>query len=129
MGKLGCKCGHTIVDQSDSLAYKAQLIPDKCFYEFFDRIEQAIVELIEATKNNKREDWIKRKFPSSSYPMDLRDEQMIDDLFDSYYSDLKKDIFQCENCGRIYIEQKNNQFISFLPESDDWQNTLSKPNI
>ena len=126
MSKLGCKCGHTIVDQEDSLSHKAQLIPDKCFDEFFDRIELAIKELIEATKNGKREDWIKKNFSVPPYPMDLREEQMIDDIFGNYYFDLSKDVLQCEKCGRIYVEKENNRFISFLPEDDNWKDILSK---
>jgi hypothetical protein len=128
MGKLGCQCGNVMSDVSDNLPYKAQLVPDQYFYDFFERIESAIKDLIEATRNGKREEWVMKNFNFPPYPLDLRDEQMISDIFGKYYFDLKKDIFQCEKCGRIHIEKERNHFVSFLPEDDRWRDILSKRN-
>ena len=127
MSKLGCKCGHVIVDQTDCLPYKGEIIPDKTFYDFFDKISDGIESLVEATKNGKRKEWIEQNFAAPPYPMDLTDAQMIGDIFSNFYNDLIKRIYQCENCGRIWIQVQNtNNYVPFLPETADWKDILTK---
>jgi hypothetical protein len=109
----------------DNLPYKADVLPDQFFYDAFDRIEEVIDSLIEASKKDQRKHWIESQF-SSQYPKDLTDTQMIGDIFSSRFSDINRDIYQCENCGRILIQRGNsNLFVFFKPEDDDWKNILS----
>lgn len=125
MSKLKCKCGHVISDTTDNLSYKADLMPNQLFYVAFDKIEEVIDSLLEATKRNKRNTWIENHF-SNQYPRDLTDTQMICDIFTSKVTDLGKDIYQCQNCGRIWIQKGHtDRFTSFMPDDDDWKDILT----
>ncbi|WP_224995121.1 hypothetical protein, partial [Cesiribacter sp. SM1] len=125
MSKLRCKCDHVISDTTDNLPYKADLIPDQSFYTSLDRIEESIDSLIEATKRNERIMWIKNHF-SEQYPKDLTDTQMIYDIITSKLFDLNKKVYQCENCGRIWIQKgHSDRFVSFTPENDEWKDILT----
>ncbi len=86
--------------------------------------------MIEATKNGKRKEWIEENFAVPPYPMNLTDTQMIGDIFDRLYFDLRREMYQCEKCGRIWIQQPNSKFfVSFLPEIEHWKDILTKNDI
>jgi hypothetical protein len=126
MSKIACECGHIIVDQTDYLSYKGDIIPDIFQELLFEKLNTGIVTFIDAIKNGQKEKWIKETF-LDSYPLDLDNSNMISDLFYMYYSDHKRIIYQCENCGRVLIQKgKSDHFASFKPESDDWRNILGK---
>lgn len=127
MSKLKCRCGHIIVDQTDNLTYKADILPDQSFDRFLDSIDLIIKEFLNAEKNNDRQEWIKRNF-NADYPDNLNDSQMLGDLVTNRYTNLFKKIYQCENCGRLFIQERNgeNKFISFHPDKSDWKDILSK---
>ena len=50
MGKISCKCGNIIVDQTDDLIYKATFIRDQNVGEIFNRVSD-IAEFINSIKN------------------------------------------------------------------------------
>ena len=117
MGKLKCKCGHIIVDQTDKLDYKGYILPDKLVDDVSTNLTDNIDSLINSLKNGKKSEWIKKHF-SSSYPTDLKESSMIHDLLNVI--DKTQEIFECENCGRIAIEiGQTNRFEFFRPESDN----------
>jgi hypothetical protein len=127
MGKIGCKCGNTIVDQANNLSYKGDIVPDSGQEEIFNRLYELIDTFVEAVKSNKKEAWMRSNELTPPYPQDLSASSMINDLFYNYYLEKTKEVFQCDNCGRILIQKgKTNQFISFKPETDDWQSMLDK---
>lgn len=127
MGKIGCKCGSTIVDQADNLNYKGDIIPDSGHEEIFDRLYDFIDTYVEAVEAGKKEDWMRVNGLTPPYPQDLRASSMINDLFFNFYLDKTKEIFQCENCGRILIQKANSQhYVSFKPETEEWKDMLHK---
>lgn len=127
MGKIGCNCGDTILDRADNLSYKADIIPDTGQDALFDRLDELIDSFVEAVKKNEKEGWMRHNNLTAPYPQDLSASSMINDLFYNHYLDKTKEIFQCENCGRILIQKsKTNQFISFRPETEDWKDVLNK---
>jgi hypothetical protein len=44
MSKLVCTCGHTLIDQSDFISYKAHVLADQDYEDFYDDIEKKIDE-------------------------------------------------------------------------------------
>lgn len=129
MGKIGCKCGNTIVDQADNLSYKADIIPDSGQEDIFDRLYELIDAFVEAVKSGKKEEWMRINGLMPPYPQDLSASSMINDLFYNHYLDKTKEIFQCENCGRILIQKgKSHQYVSFKPETEDWKDMLNRLN-
>ena len=128
MSKIGCKCGNTIINQADNLRYKGDIIPDCGMDEIFDKLYELIDSLVEAIKSNKRDEWMRVNGLNPPYPSDVSPSGMINDLFFVNYLDKTKEVFQCENCGRILIQKgKSDQYISFKPETEEWEGTLDKP--
>jgi len=127
MSKIRCECGHVIVDQTDNLQYKADIIPDTALYPLFDRLDDIVDTLTDAIQNGKKKEWIDKYF-DQSYPRDLSNSSMMRDLFLRHYADVSKQIYQCEGCGRILIQKdKTLSFVTFKPESDDWAGILNNP--
>ena len=127
MGKIGCKCGSTIVDQADNLSYKGDIIPDSGQEEIFDKLADLIDTYVEAVQEGKKEEWMKVNGLTPPYPQDLSASSMINDLFYNFYLDKTKEIFQCENCGRILIQNgKSQHYVSFKPETEEWKDMLKK---
>ncbi|WP_139362354.1 hypothetical protein [Hymenobacter sp. CRA2] len=87
MGKLLCNCGHVIVDQTDDLSYKANLLPDQHQEFLYEILPNALAGLVKATQEGRRTDWIRQNF-SEGYPTDLTDESLIADLISRYYVDV-----------------------------------------
>ena len=117
MGKLKCKCGDIIVDQTDNLEYKGYILPDVFVDDVSLNLTNNIDSLLDAINDGKRIEWIKKHFKVPPYPTDLKESSMIHDLMN--ITDKTQDIFECENCGRIAIEiGKTNKFKFFRPESD-----------
>jgi hypothetical protein len=125
MSKLGCICGHTIRDQTDSIPYKAHFIRDQDSESHSDYTEP-INAFVEAIKAGKREQWIADYF-SKSYPTTLSDGSIIGDIISGYDFNFQGTLYQCENCGRVKIQvQDKNLFASFAPESEDCQNMFAR---
>ena len=121
MSKLGCVCGHTIVDQNDNLPNKAKFIRDQDTEKFMN-YSNDIASFIEAIKDGRRDAWIKEYF-SEIYPTKIDNSSVIFDIFSVHERNVSSDIYQCENCGRIKIQIKDtNQYSSFIPEDDRYKN-------
>ena len=126
MAKLGCPCGHTIVDQTDDLRYKGYILPDVLLDKTSEKLTDAIDSLLDAINAGKRLDWIEKNFSVPPYPTNLSVSSMIHDLFSSYLIDKTQDIFECENCGRIAIQVgQTNYFRFFSPDSPDTKGILN----
>lgn len=125
MSKLGCKCGHIIVDQTDNIPYKAGYVSDKSIESLYDEVYPNIELFIQSVRNKTREEWVQEFFNPDYAALNLTDAQILSDIFDRSYFAKYRTMYQCENCGRIHIQQKGtNYFFSFLPESDESRNVL-----
>ena len=102
--KFLCNCGHVIRDQTDDLPYKAYAYPDQSM----EAVYAAIHRLME-----------------SPAPSDvLQRDRMMDDIVSPKG---QKTMYQCPNCGRVYIGD-NDKIHCFKPEFGDAPKTLFQVN-
>ena len=87
-----CKCGQRIKDISDAHSYKAHYISDKDWFPFWGAIDDSIENSGASVKEKE------------AACMKLRMEKV------------DRTMYQCFECGRLYLNDENNQLISFLPE-------------
>lgn len=87
-----CKCGERISDITDYISYKAHMIADQDWADFFERIDEAI-QSDEADR-----------------------EKVIDEFFHDTL-DVDNIMYQCRKCGRIFINGKGGTLYSFSPET------------
>lgn len=119
MSKLGCICGHTIVDQTDDLPYKADFIRNQDA-DTVDQRTSDIASFIEAIKNGKREEWLYSYFGTDTH-ISESDESAVFYIILKNTSKYESLIYQCGNCGRIKIQVGNsNNYLSFAPEDKGW---------
>lgn len=129
MAKLGCKCGHTIVDQTVNIPYKGHILLDKHLFDALEKLTDFIDGLVDAIKSDKRDEWVKKNFNVPPYPMELRESSMIYDLFSDYLRGVQQDIYECENCGRIALQVGQSQHFKFFsPENPDTKGILNPEN-
>lgn len=125
MGKSLCECGYVIYDQTDFIPYKARLVPDQLSEKLFDGGAAAIAKLIEAIKAGKRQEWIEQTFPGG-WAQNWSDAQLIEEVMSSPFWRYHRDVFQCEQCGRLWVQiGRANHYASFVPESPEGQNILA----
>jgi predicted RNA-binding Zn-ribbon protein involved in translation (DUF1610 family) len=114
MSKIPCKCGHIIVDQTDSLPYKAGYMRDEEIESYYKRFD-AVEDFLNAIKKGERDLWIYHYF-GERYSTDLKDSSIIHDILWREESTM----YQCDNCGRVIIQHYNsNKFYSFYPDDED----------
>ncbi len=119
MSKLGCICGHTIVDQTIDIAYKANFIRDQDF-DTIANWTTDVENFINAVKNGRRDQWLNEYFGSDVYKT-ISDSSVVFDISSRHTLDYKSTIYLCEKCGRIKIQIGNsNKFLSFSPEDKEW---------
>ncbi|MEZ4850629.1 MAG: hypothetical protein R3B93_18845 [Bacteroidia bacterium] len=100
--KIKCTCNHLIIDQTDYLKHKGYLISDTQWFDFWDAIDGAIEQSGPSSKEKE------------AAAMRLR----------------KKDIFkvlwECTNCGKLYVDGKNGELISYSPDNHHYNQILNQ---
>ena len=101
--KFRCKCDHIIVDQTDDIPYKAYIYPDQSMNALFNTID----EIFENKKPDDHFEYDRLTNPIL-HPKGLRN------------------IYQCPECGMIWISNSSGRLYGFIPESDQVPRQLLK---
>lgn len=100
--KIKCDCENIIVDQTDYLKNKGRLISDTQWFDFWDSIDDAV----EKTGNSARE--------KEEACMQLRKQ------------DLFKTLWECQNCGKLFVDGENGELIKYSPDNKNYNQVLNK---
>ncbi len=122
--KFKCRCGHIVVDRDSDLPYKGEIIRDQSYEDFYEKSSLLAGEFIKAINEGRRQDWIKSFYEGRD--LNVSDSGVISDIYCRASVENGLNIFQCESCGRIFIEKHSdsNAFVCFKPVSDDWKGVL-----
>ena len=99
--KIKCNCGNTILDITDALRYKAHYIPEVNWDEIMEKIECYIKE---GNQDKEKLCWDMRKTIIEKTRL----------------------IYQCNNCGKVYIEDEKRNLIEFNPLNNENTDVLKK---
>ena len=88
---IECICGNQIKDVSDGIRYKAKYISDKDWFYILDKAES----LIESDEPDKEK--LCREFQNIMFQK-------------------TKDMYQCTECGRLFVDNKDRVLSRFTPE-------------
>lgn len=123
MSKLGCICGHVIVDQSDSLPYKATFFRGHDDQQLVDQITRDTEDLAIAASADRLVAHIANSYPDGS---SITVTDFIADRISSAFAILASDMYECEGCGRIWLQKKGaNTFVSFRPDDGNYNAILA----
>ena len=92
--KLACPCGNVISDITDDLPMKAYVVPDQRYEEVWDAVEAALNASPPLSETESDRLWGRVFHPRNFRPA-----------------------YQCEECGRVLIENRKGRMVSFLPEN------------
>jgi hypothetical protein len=103
MMKIGCLCGATIFDGTDDLPHKAHLVPDQEWFAKYDAIDDEIIDPLAAGRLQIEQAYMKsREIISRSVRL----------------------TYQCRNCGRLYIDDRNGKLQCYVPADDQTQKDI-----
>lgn len=123
--KFRCQCGHVVVDDGRFEHIRGQILRAESFESVYEGPSKTIADFISAVAQGQRKEWIARFYGKSDF--DLPDHSVVFDIIN--YSHLRSglDIYQCEACGRIFIETapEAGTYRSFKPDDEEWKGTLS----
>ena len=124
--KIRCDCGHVIRDQTDSLPYKCDLLPDDGYWDnIHEPLINAMADFARSIADDDRDGWLKRHGFGEQYPRDLDDASVISDFLSGLMTNAPT-AYQCTECGMVLIPKKNGEgYLGFRPVDDDWGNALS----
>lgn len=101
--KISCHCGATISDSTDYLAHKAHLTPDQDLYGAWDGIDDEVIDRVASGELSVQDAyWKSRRILSS--PTRL--------------------MWQCIECGRLYIDGIDGKLNCFVPESEETEKRI-----
>ena len=98
---IQCRCGHQIKDTTDNISYKARYISDQDWFDVLDNIDSSIQN---SEPNREKLIWDNQK----------------------YLLNKTKCIYQCMECGRLYIEDSNRELREFLPSVREYGDILHR---
>ncbi|KJZ52727.1 hypothetical protein [Pseudomonas marginalis] len=124
MSKFGCICGHVIVDQTDSLPYKAGLLRDQKEETFWDGFLGKIKDFLVAAEPRDIAALI-ASADGEPAPQTKAADNLVDQLGSIQVREFST-AYECEGCGRLWLEKyAGADFISYLPEGGEYNAILS----
>jgi hypothetical protein len=126
MSSYRCKCGHVIADRTNDLPYKASLLKDQDRVQFFNWMTETLQSYALAIESGETIQWLSDQGYDKNYlELNLSHGDVLHDVICSAYLNIKKDIYECEGCGRLNVETINNQFLSYSSDTDLNNHVLS----
>ncbi len=130
MSKLRCKCGHSISDNTNGLAYKASLLKDGENDKFFDWLTAETQSYVVAAQTGTVREWLAEKGYSTDYANLMLDHgNVLHDHIHSRWCLVKRDLYECEACGRIHIEAEDNVFASYASDNEKCNQILAATQV
>lgn len=135
MSKLGCICGHIIVDTTDFLPYKSNLRDDEDTQKPIELLADILARFWDARAEGRQDDFI-REFEmqcgesAKGAEFEVRWLQgkplseVLYSLIFPFWSNYDRIIYECEQCGRLWVELGGNsasrrRWVSYLPETEE----------
>ena len=123
MSKLACTCGNTIRDQTDSLPYKASLIKDQQEERLIGDLAQEMNFLLTAAKAGSLEAYLNERYGNT--PWSPKAAEACYDIIGSKLLSNSLVAYECQSCGKLWIQKGVNGFVPFNPESGAYEAVLS----
>jgi hypothetical protein len=127
MSRLRCECGYVIQDHNIGLDYKAEIISDVDIFYFFEWMTSEIQEYVTSVQMGETEKWMLSKgFGKDYVDLCLDHGNVLHDRLHSKFVEIKKDVYECVQCGRLHLERENQNFLSFSPKNKLFNDLFKK---
>ena len=130
MSHLGCICGYSIADQTDFLPYKAYILKDEDTEAPVERLADMLAQYWEARERGAEADFIRsystflgKAAASADREVErLTGRPMAEVLYALVFpvwNDYQRVIYECENCGRLWVQTAGNRWAPYKPETSE----------
>ena len=125
MGKFGCTCGNVISDVAIPNEVTGFVLSDKSSDVFYSAISEVVGDFLKNFQSDSIEDWRAKHF-NEIYPKDEPPGEMIHDVLTARLMDVTLAMFECDECGRLWIQESPgvNKYKAYSP--DDGPETRAK---
>jgi hypothetical protein len=129
MSKFGCTCGHTIVDQTDFLPYMAHIREDEDTQKPVELLADLLSQYWDARQQGQEADFMRHYELSRGATENWAEivvrqlaeqslSQVLADLIAPFWNNYDRTIYECEDCGRLWVQMEDGHFVAYLPETD-----------
>ncbi len=124
--KFQCTCGFDIRDTHYDFPWKGDVRRDQDLEPYFEKITRELALLVDAVAAGRRDEWIDQHF-LPGYPHNVSTESLISDYLSGLDEQLTSQVFECENCGRLWIQEQPcvNAYFSYSPDSGGLNRVLA----
>ena len=121
--KSQCECGNIIADDG-RLQHKGRILREQSFAKAYEKPAAQVEDFIRAIREGRRKEWIDSFYGNPG--VDIEDVSVLFDIISFSQERVGLDIYQCEACGRIFIEHAPQSFThrTFKPEDEDWKGMM-----
>ena len=125
MSKFRCTCGYLIVDNGAVAHHMGRILREQSSEPYHERATHEVADFIRAVQAGKRREWIEQFYGQPGF--DLEDGSVVVDIWTRRDPETVLDIYQCDACGRVFIERAPHTFTyrTFRPEDADWRGALA----
>ena len=122
MSKFRCTCGNVISDVQCPNEVTGWLLSDKSGEQFFGAISQTIDDYLQHLAAGDIAGWRDKHF-NEIYPDDISAGSMIHDVITSHFFDRTLAALECDNCGRLWLQEKPdiNKYHAYSPDQSPEQ--------
>jgi len=130
MSQLGCPCGHTISDTTDSLPYKGYVLSDVRYFPFLQWLVDETQSYVEAAQAGRVAQWfLQRGYGQDYLDLKLSHGEMLHDYIHAKLDRLMREMYECKACGRIHMEtREDNHFARYAPDSEKVNGIFAGPD-
>jgi hypothetical protein len=125
MSKFRCTCGHVIVDQTDSLPYKAHIREDEDMQKPIEMLSELLARYWDALQQGRGSEFIKDYLLSqgdnwgADYYPDRPMPDVLGMLIFPFWNNYDRTIYECVQCGRLWVQLDGaNSYAAYMPESE-----------
>ncbi len=94
--------------------------------EFFDWVVSETQSYVVAVQLGQVRQWLLGRGYGEDYAdLQLDHGNVLHDHIHGYYLMRKRDVYECEGCGRIHIETTDNSFTAYAPDSGAIEHVLA----
>jgi hypothetical protein len=110
MPKLGCYCGASILDQTDFLPYKGEILKDQDNFAFLAEFTTEMCSYLAAVRTNRLDEWLATR----PWYKDSTDESVVYRMQVGPWLKYRVLVYECPECGRLLV-QENTDSDRFIP--------------
>ena len=116
MAKLGCYCGNVISNSASPNETTGCLLGDKSEETFFEYLGTIADDLVAHAQANKLDEW-RQKYLDKEHPV-ASPGSMFYDLIYKRFSALSLEVWECDRCGRLWVQQdpRSQQLRGYAPD-------------